>query len=46
MIKFYECIKGYENLIDREMEAKYWAHPANCVKITEGQEDSKHTIYV
>ena len=45
-VKFYECIKGYENLIDREMEAKYWTHPANSVKITEGQEDSKHTIHV
>ena len=40
--QFYECIKGYGNLIDREMEAKYWTHPANSVKITEGQEGSKH----
>jgi len=44
--KYYECIKGYEKLIDREMGAKYWTHPANSVKITEGQEDSKHTIQV
>ena len=44
--KYYECIKGYGNLIDQEMEAKYWTHPANSVKITEGQEDSKHTIHV
>jgi len=43
--KNYECVKGYENLIDREMEAEYWTHPANSVKIT-GQEDSKHTIHV
>ena len=43
--KYYECIKGCRNLIDREMEAKYWAHPANSVKIT-GQEDSKHTLHV
>jgi len=27
--KYYECIKGYGNLIDQEMEAKYWTHPAN-----------------
>jgi len=44
--KFYECIKGYGNLIDWEMEAKYWTYTANSVKITEGQEDSKHTIHV
>jgi len=44
--RYYECIKGYGNLIDLEMEAKYWTHPANSVKITEGQEDSKHTIHV
>jgi hypothetical protein len=44
--KYYECIEGYGNLINREMEAKYWTQPANSVKITEGQEDSKHTIYV
>jgi len=46
MNKFYECIKGNENLIDREMEAKYWTHPANSVKITEVQEGSKHTVQV
>ena len=28
------------------MEEKYWTHPANSFKITEGQEDSKHTIHV
>jgi len=28
------------------MEAKYWTHPAKSVKITGGQEDSKHTIQV
>jgi len=44
--KYYECIRGYGNLVDREIEAKYWTHPANCAKITEGQEDSKHTIHV
>ena len=44
--KYYECIEGYGNLINREMEAKYWTQPAKSVKITEGQEDSKHTIYV
>jgi len=45
-VKHYECIKGYGNLIDLEMEAKYWTHPANSVKITEGQEYCKHTIDV
>ena len=44
--KYYECKRGYGNLIDREMEAKYWTHPAKSVKITEGQVDSKHTIYI
>ena len=24
--KYYEYIEGYENLIDREMKAKYWTH--------------------
>ena len=28
------------------MDANYWTHPANSVKITEGQEDTKHTIHV
>ena len=28
------------------MEAKYCTHPGNSVKITEGEEDSKHTIHV
>ena len=44
--QYCEGIKGNGNLIDREMEAKYWTRPANCVKITGGQEDSKHTIHV
>jgi len=44
--KYYECIKGYGNLIDGEMEAKDWTNPANSVKTTEGQEGSKHTIHV
>ena len=44
--QYYEYIKGYGNLIDREMEAKYWTRPANCVKLAEGQGDSKHTIHV
>ena len=44
--KYDECIKGYGNLLDREMEVKDWTHPANSFKITEGQEDSKHTIHV
>ena len=28
--KYYEYIEEYGNLIDQEMEAKYWTHPANC----------------
>ena len=44
--KCYKCIREYRNLIDREMEAKYWTHPANSVKITGGQEGSKHTVHV
>ena len=44
--RYCECLKGCGNLIDREMEAKYWKHPGNSVKIAEGQEDSKHTIHV
>jgi ribonuclease HI len=28
------------------MEVKHWTHPANFVKITEGQVDSKRTIHV
>ena len=35
--QYCDCMKGHGNLIDREMEAKYWTHPANSVKITEGQ---------
>ena len=44
--KYYEYIKGNGNLFDQEMEVKHWTHPANFVKIIEGQEDSKHTIHV
>ena len=44
--KYYGCIKGYGNQFDREMEVKHWTHPVNCVKITEGQEDSKHATHV
>ena len=43
---YYECIKGYVNQFDREMEIKHWTHPANSVKITEGQDGSKHTVHV
>jgi hypothetical protein len=41
--KYYEIIKEQ---LDREMEVKHWPHPANSIKITEGQEDSKHAIYI
>jgi hypothetical protein len=44
--KYYEYIKGNGNLFDQKMEVKHWTHPANCVKIIEGQEDSKHAIHV
>jgi hypothetical protein len=43
---YYEIIKGHGHQLDREMEVKYWSHPANSVKITEGQEGSKHTIHI
>jgi hypothetical protein len=42
----YETYVRNGNLIDREMEVKHWTHPANFVKIIEGQEDSKHTTEV
>ena len=44
--QYYEYIEGYGNLINWEIEEKYWKHPANFVKITEGKQESKHTIYV
>jgi hypothetical protein len=44
--KYYECMKGNGNLIDREMELKNWTHPAYSVKTIKGQEDSKHAIHV
>ena len=45
-VKYYEYVKGNGNLFDREMEAKYWTHPADTVKINEAQEDRKQTIEV
>ena len=45
-VKYYEYVKGNGNLFDREMEAKYWTHPADTVKINEAQEDRKQTIQV
>ena len=48
--KYYECIKGNGNLIDREMEVKHWTHPANSVKIIEElvleNETNEHTIQI
>jgi len=44
--KYYEYIKGNGSLFDQEIEVKHWIHPANFVKITEGQEVSKHAIQV
>ena len=40
--KYYESIKGNGNQYDRDMEVKYWTHPAKFIKIIDGQEDSKH----
>ena len=39
-------MKSNGNLIDREMEVKHWTNTAYCVRIIEGQEDSKHTVHV
>src|SRR5215468_10515392 len=44
--KYYEIVKGHGHKFDREMEVKHWTHPAYSVKITEGQEDSKHAIHI
>jgi hypothetical protein len=43
--KYHEIVKGYGHQFDRRMEVKQWTEPANCVTITEGQEDSKHAIH-
>jgi len=40
--KYYEIVKGQGNQVDQEMEIKHWKDPAHAVKITDGQEDSKH----
>jgi hypothetical protein len=44
--KYYECIKGQGILLDREMEVKYWRHPANTVEINDSPEDRTHNIHV
>jgi hypothetical protein len=44
--KYYEIIKGHGQLLDQQMEVKHWTHPANSIKIIEGQEDSKHAIHI
>jgi hypothetical protein len=44
--KYYEIIKGFEHQLNQAMEVKHWTHPANSIKITERQEDSKHTIHI
>ena len=43
---YYEYIKCYGNLFDRELQVKYWNHPAKVVEITAAQEESNHTIQV
>jgi hypothetical protein len=45
-VAYYEYVKGNGNLFDREMELKYWNHPAKVVKIVAAQEEIKHTIQV
>jgi hypothetical protein len=43
--KYYEFIKGFRNQLTGR-DVKHWTHPANSIKITEGQEDSKYAIHV
>jgi hypothetical protein len=49
-IMFYEYAKGTGNLFEREIEGKFWSHPAKVVEITAAQEEnklmlqSKHTV--
>jgi hypothetical protein len=45
-IKIDEIVAYYGNLYDREMELKYWNHPAKVVEIVAAQEENKHTIQV
>ena len=45
-VMYYEYVKGNGNLFDREMQVKYWNHPAKVVEITAAQEESNHTIQV
>jgi len=44
--KYYESVKEKGHLLDREMEVKYWSHPANKVGITDDQQGSRNKIYV
>jgi len=39
--RHYESIKGNGDRYDRDMEVKYWTHPAKSIKIIDVQEDSK-----
>ena len=45
-VMYYEYVKGNGHLFDREMEVKYWNHPAKVVEFTAAQEESNHTIQV
>ena len=45
-VMYYDYIKGNGNQFNREMEVKYWNHPAKVVETTAAQEKSKHTIKV
>ena len=42
--KFYEITKRKGSQYDREMEVKYWTHPAKFVNIIEGPEERTHSI--
>jgi hypothetical protein len=42
---FYEYAKGTGNLFDREIEVKFWSHPAKVAGITAAQEESKHNVH-
>ena len=42
--KYYELTKGKGTQYEKEMEVKYWNHPAKHVKIIEVQEHGTHCI--
>ncbi|KAJ4449775.1 hypothetical protein ANN_01179 [Periplaneta americana] len=44
--KYYEYIREKGNLINREMEVKFWSHPADFVKVVDDEKDSQHQLQV